>query len=357
MALNLIDLVQKNLSSPVLRQISSLLGESEASTQTAVAAAVPAVIGALMKQTSTPTGARDLAAQLDKTDTSFLSNLTSSLGGGARSLMDSGSNLVHGLFGSQLGAVNDGLSRASGMGKGAIASLLAVITPIVMGVLAKTKRDQGLDATGLSNLLGGQSSFLSGLLPAGMGDILGIGGLLGGAGAKVRATAERAGGYAADTGRAAARTTQRAASEGSSFVMKLLPLAALALLGLILWAWLSGRDKKVEAAPPLQGVAAEVQTDLRGFVDSATSALRGITDVDTARAALPKLQAATQGITGLSSKLTTLPAAARSSIATAASTSYSSVQSLVDKVLAIPGVGDIVRPATTSLMDALAKLR
>jgi hypothetical protein len=139
--------------------------------------------------------------------------------------------------------------------------------------------------------------------------------------------------------------------------MKLLPLAALALLGLVLWAWLSNRDKKVEAAPPLQGVAAEVQTDMRGFVDSATSALRGITDVDTARAALPKLQASTQGITALSSKLTSLPAAARSGIATAASTSYSTLQPLVDKVLAIPGVGDVIRPATTSLMDALAKLR
>ncbi len=368
MAVNLVDLVQNHLTGPVMRQFGSLLGESEAATQSAVGLAVPATIGALMKQASTPSGASMLSSLLDKADTSMLGSLASSLGGGAKSLLDSGSNLVRSLFGSQANAVSDGVSRATGMGKDKITKLLALIVPIVIGVLAREKRDKGLDTAGITNLLGGQKSFLSGLLPAGLSDTLGITDLIGATGAKARAAADRAGeyavrtaDYAADTGRAAVRTTARAAEEGTSILRKLLPLAALALLGLILWSWLAGRSgSKVDAAPRVEDAGAgvgAVQTELTGYIDSATAALRNITDVESAKAAIPKLQAATKGVNTLSTTLSSLTSAARSSVSSAASTAITSLQALADKALALPGVSDVLKPTVTGLMDALGKLR
>jgi hypothetical protein len=358
MAVNLIDIVQRYLSGPVMRQISSLLGENEAKTQAAVSMAVPATIGALIKQASTPSGASSLSSLLDKADTGMLANLTSSLSGGAKGLMDKGAHLVNSLFGSSASAATDSISRASGLTKEKTASLLALVAPVAVGALAKVKRDQGLDAAGLASLLDGQSSFLSGLLPAGLADVLGIGNLVGSAGAKAHATADRAAGYSADAGRATARTAQAAAHEGSSLLKKILPIAVLALLGLILWGWFANRSKPVEAAPPVKTeLAGGTQAELKGFIDNATSALRGVTDVESAKAAVPKLQAATQSINTLSSKLSALSAEARSSLSASAATAKTSLQALADKALALPGVSDVLKPAVTSLMDALGKLR
>ena len=361
MAVNVIDLVQKHINGPLTRQIASALAESEAKTQSAVAMAVPAITGALMKQAQTPAGADSLASLLDRTDTGLLANLTSALGSGAKGLMETGSTLTSGLFGPQLNAVSDGLSRASGMGKEKVVSLLALLAPVVMGVLAKVKREQGLDAAGLSNLLSSQSTFLSGLLPAGLGDTLGIGSMLS-SGTKVRAGAERPGAKAAGAGRAAARTaeraTERAVPEASSLLRKLLPIAVLAVIVLVAWGWWTGRDSSpVEAARPLQGVVGEAQTDLKNHVDTAATALRGVTDVESARAALPRLQTATQGIAALTPTLTGLPTETRSSLASAAAAAIKSLQPLADQALAVPGAEEVLGPAVIGLMDALAKLR
>ncbi len=363
MTVNLIDLVQRHLSGPVLRQISSILGESEATTEATVTTAVPTAIAALMKQASTPSGASALASHLDRVDTGLLGNLSSSLAGGAKGLMDGGASLARNLFGSQLDPLSDGLGRATGMGKGAITSLLALLTPIIAGVLSREKREKGLDANGLMSLLGGQKSFISGLVPADLSDALGLGAV----GAGARAAADRAGDYAvragdyvADTGRAAVRATQYAAGEGTSILKKLLPFVVLLLLGLIAWRWIAGRStSEVAAARPLgtDVKAAGPQADLSGTIDRAAGALRGVTDVESAKAALPALQAVAREIETLSSTIASQPSGVRSSIAASASTALSTLKSLGDKALAIPGVGEVLRPVMTSLTDGLTRLR
>jgi hypothetical protein len=46
------------------------------------------------------------------------------------------------------------LSQSSGISLASAGKLLAILAPIVMGVLGRAKRDQGLDSGGLAGLLG-----------------------------------------------------------------------------------------------------------------------------------------------------------------------------------------------------------
>ena len=355
MAANLIDLVQSYLGGPALRQISSVLGESESETQSALAVAVPATIGALVKQASTPAGASALSSLLEKTDTSLLGNLPASLSGGGKGLMEAGTSLGRSLFGSQLDGVSDALSRVTGMGKGVISSLLALITPIVLGVVAKEKRDKGLDASGLAQLLGSQTTFLSGLLPAGVSDALGLS--RNAAPEPVRAAAQR------DPApeRVSARTAHHAVQDAGSIWKTLLPVAALLLVALIGWSWFSGRTtSEVEASDTRTvtetGALDSARSQLSELIDGATRSLRGVTDVASAEAALPQIESAARGISGIAA-LDTLGAEADASLSSVASSATATLQPLVDKALALPGVAAVLEPATEALMDALDELR
>ena len=70
------------------------------------------------------------------------------------------------------------LSKASGLDFGAIAQLLPLLAPLVMGLLGRTQRQKGLDVGGLADMLGGErqqaDSALGGL--GGLGSLLGGGG-------------------------------------------------------------------------------------------------------------------------------------------------------------------------------------
>lgn len=351
MAINLLELVQSQLSGPILQKISGLVGESEAATKSAVGVAVPSLLAGMMKQASTPSGANALASTLDSVDTGILGNLGSALSGGGGKLMETGSGLVKNLFGGSLGSVTDVISKASGVGKGAIGSLLGMLAPILFGVLGKQKAALGLDAGGLANLLSGQKSFLSGLLPAGLTDTLGLGNLFGGA--------KEVGRAAVDTGRTAMATAGRAGAEtvkqGSSLAKKLLPLLLIAVLGFIAWRVFSTKSEPVAQAAMSQVDSTKRQ--LTGVLESATAALSGVRDAASAKAALPRIEDAARSVGSMASSLGTMPATVRDAVGQVTSSLLPGLKAAADKALALPGVSDVLKPAVTQLLDGIAKLK
>ena len=50
--------------------------------------------------------------------------------------------------------MSQGVGATAGLGKAQSAQLLAMLAPIVMGVLGSAKRSKGLDAGGLASMLG-----------------------------------------------------------------------------------------------------------------------------------------------------------------------------------------------------------
>jgi hypothetical protein len=99
-----------------------------------------------------------------------------------------------------------------------------------------------------------------------------------------------------------------------------------------------------------------VSADLAGAFSSLTASLTGIKDTVTAEAALPKLKDISDKLDGAKNTLEGLPEAGRSTILAQAKTALGKLQELADKVLAMAGVGDKIRPTLEALMGKLRAL-
>ena len=161
---NLLETIQQQLTPSTIQQMSRALGADPKATSNGVATALPVILGGLTRNASNPQGANALNAALDDHDGSILDNLGGLLGGAAASGIG-GAILGH-VFGSNRGAVEQGVGRASGLNAAQVAQLMAMLAPIVMGVLGRMKQQQGLDANQLPNVLqqtAAQNSGLGGL--------------------------------------------------------------------------------------------------------------------------------------------------------------------------------------------------
>src|SRR6516225_7421974 len=177
MATNLGDLVRGYLTPDVLERAASFAGASPAGTEKALAAAVPAVIGALAEMASTRTGAEQIGRMLDtgKFDGSTLSNPAGFFAGSSAtpSIADAGKGVVDSVFGGKASGVSDLIARSAGIGSGSASTLLGLAAGLVMNVLGRQRSSMGLDASGLLTLLTSQVPLLAGRLPAGLWSLLG----------------------------------------------------------------------------------------------------------------------------------------------------------------------------------------
>lgn len=98
--------------------------------------------------------------------------------------------------------------------------------------------------------------------------------------------------------------------------------------------------------------------ELTGVVDRVSGALSGITDAASAEAALPMLNEVRTKLDDLTATVEQLPAEARTTLAGVVSGMLPKLQTLVDQVSGMEGVGDVVKPAVEPIMaklDAWAK--
>lgn len=324
-----------------MSNLGGVLGTDKKETASAVAAAAPSLLGGLMKQGSTDEGAGALGSILDKFDGGLLDNLGAMFGGGKENgMMDIGGNLLGGLFGGSLGKITDLLAGATGLAGGKIGSLLKMLAPVVFGVLAKQKGILGLGVAGLAKLLMGQGQFLKGMLPAGMGETLGINGLLGGSEVRPQAAPHQAAPHQSEPG-----------SKGS-LLSKLVPLAVVAALGFFVYnKYVAGSS--VEAS---DSGAAAMTTELGETFDGITSSLGSVTDKASAEAALPRLETAAAGLSGIATSANALPEAARGPLRAVASKFLPTLQGTVDKVMGFGGVREVLSPIVGTILEKVKGL-
>ena len=205
---SLTDELLTQLQGAPLQQIASQLGTNPSQAQSAVAAALPMLLGALGRNAAQPQGAADLFGALQRDHVGRaaggggLGDLLGSVlggmggGGGAGGAADGASILGH-IFGGNQQRAEAGLGQATGLGANA-GQLLQILAPIVMAFLAQRTQAGGMDAGGLGAVLGREhaqvrqqggvgSDLLGSLLDqdgdgqVGLGDLIKLGGgLLGG---------------------------------------------------------------------------------------------------------------------------------------------------------------------------------
>lgn len=169
---SLLDGLMQQLGGDTIAKLGQQLGADSATTQQAVGAALPAILGALANNAKSPDGAAALAGALDKDhDGSVLNNLSSVLGAGGAA---SGASILKHVFGGKQGAVESAVGASSGLNGAQAGNLLAMLAPIVMGALGSAKRSGGLDAGGLAAMLGQEKSAISSQAGGALGGLMNL---------------------------------------------------------------------------------------------------------------------------------------------------------------------------------------
>ena len=254
MAIDLMDLVKGYLTPDVSQRAAGSIGESKSATQKALGGIVPTLVAGLANTASTSYGTQQLMRTLDagKFDGSALGNVASLFSGGAttQNTVSAGRGILDSLFGGKVANISDVIARFAGIRPESASSLLAMVAPLALHVLGKQRASVGSSPAALTSLLGEQKNFLSGLLPAGLGSILGGSGLTGavsGLGASAAATASGLGASAAAT---ASRVTHDATSTLPPPYRpnRLSPFLIAGAIILAALAWLSWPSSDVQQA-------------------------------------------------------------------------------------------------------------
>jgi hypothetical protein len=154
------DLLGQQQGDEALGQISQQVGAEPSMVNTAIQAALPAILGGLANNASTPDGAQSLDTALaNDHDGGLLGNL-----GGLGSMIldqstptprsaDAGGILGH-ILGANQGPVAEEASQRSGLPIGQVAQIIMMLAPIVMAYLGRQKQEQNVQADGLGGLIG-----------------------------------------------------------------------------------------------------------------------------------------------------------------------------------------------------------
>jgi hypothetical protein len=386
--MNLVSGIMQMISPAIIDKIASSLGINSTIARTAITYALPAILGGFATKAATPTGARDLYNAVSSADTGLFSNMDKVMGGaGKDALISNGTSMLNNLLGS--GTVNNitsALSKNTGIGAGAAAMLLPLAGQMALSGIAKAA--PGVDASGLATLLSSQQANLRAAMPGTPNmDTSRTGN------APVQEPARAAGGFgkwvipvvvaagalwyflqqgklpetpvATEQTTTAPATTTEATPAAPAATTEATPAApaAPAATTEATPAVPAAPAATTEATPAVPGGALVVdgvdvgQTLTKTMGDLQTT-LSGVTDVATATAAVPKLQEQAQALEGLAGSAGKLGMMQKTALGAMINTALPPLRAAADKVTAMPGVGDVIKPVIDGIfvkIEALAK--
>ena len=376
--MNITDLITSQLMSPdVLGKLSGLIGANESQTKTATSAAVPALLNVFGKMASTNSGADQLAKAMGGLDLGMLGNLAGALGGSQASGLGSmGGSLLTSLLGggNNLSSLVGTIASFAGMQPGIMKTLLTYLAPMVLGMVAKQFTGKP-DASSVSRLFSEQSNNIRGALPKGLS--------LG------------------DFGSASGRPSEPARHGGHSPEPQsaglpgwLLPLLALGALSLGLYIW--NQNKAANEVRPVAVAETEekvgpvtvketeiVATKGKEIIDvvvdqisidpkfleairvgknatdlfgGLTSVLKGVTNEETARLAVPELEKLAPMLTSLEEEAGRLPVEEKPAFTDFIGKNLGLLSKMIDTAMSLPGVKDLLGPVVGPMVETLTKM-
>jgi len=201
----LLDSLKDLVTPQLMSKAASLLGESEANTTKALGAALPSVLGGLLNKASDQGAAKKIFDLLTsrESDGSGLPNIDSFLTAtpSKTGLGGLASQFLSSIFGDKLSSVARMISSVSGIKESSASTIVNFAAPLIMSVLGKKIKTEGLNLSGLLGFLGGERDSILGAAPSGLAGALGLGNLanlgsslLSGVGAGAKVAGQQAGG-------------------------------------------------------------------------------------------------------------------------------------------------------------------
>jgi hypothetical protein len=140
------------LGTGAVGQISDQLGMDQRQTQQVIGMALPMILGALNRNTSSARGAKALTGALKRDhDGSILDNLPQALM--APETIDDGTKILGHVLGDRSTNVVNSVSRATKTDSDQVLKTFALLAPVVLGAIGQVQRQKKLNARGVSTLL------------------------------------------------------------------------------------------------------------------------------------------------------------------------------------------------------------
>lgn len=133
-----------------LAKLGTLIEGDADQASEGVAAAGPALLGALAENAATEEGAEPIADLVDSVGPSILDDVDGFLD---KDETDLGDGVLEALFGDDRSELLGGLSSEGSLGSSGYAKLLPRLAPLILGAVAKRKADDDLDVAGLAAAL------------------------------------------------------------------------------------------------------------------------------------------------------------------------------------------------------------
>jgi len=366
MAINLVSLIMQVVTPDMIGRIASALGVDRNDTRTAIGAAVPGLLAALSGVAAQPGGAQKLV-DAARQQTGTLGSFANMIGGaGQSSLIDKGSQILSSLLGGRdQAALAGAVGKYAGLGQNASGSLLGMLAPVVMGTIGQQQGSRSLDGGSIASLLSSQKDNIAAALPSGFANLLGGTGLLeslGGAARTASGAASQTARVTTSATRAIGDTAQRVAGAAPAVSLNwlywLIPL--LAILAVLIYLFAQPTEQVVQQGahpiPSLMVGGLDLRKEVTDSITNLRTTLAGITDAASAQAALPKLREATGQIDKVDGVVGQLSAEQRKLLAGLINPMMPTLNQLFDKVLAIPGVAEVLKPTIDALRAKLAVL-
>jgi uncharacterized protein DUF937 len=389
MAVNLIGVIMQYLTPNRIGRIAAAFNLDSKNAQGVAEVSVPSLLAGLASIALQPGGAQKLVDAV-RQHAGALDSRSNAVGGSTNQAMlaDKGTQWLSSLFGDQNHAALAGaVAKFCGLSQAASEALLGLFFPVVLGTISKQLDASSLNASSLTRLLAAQRDNVAAALPSGFADLLRgteLLGALSGARGEVSAAANRASGAAAtatnagsraatvvtDQASRAATTAARAVGDArtradsltapGSFNWLYWIIPALILVALIAWFFASNRLGQV-AQPPVTTQSltvggVDVGKEITGGLENLQTALQGVTDANSAKAALPKLQDTKGQIDKVNGRVGQLSPEQRKILSGLVNQFMPILNPLFDKVLTIPGVAEVIKPTIDGLRTTLAAL-
>jgi outer membrane protein OmpA-like peptidoglycan-associated protein len=164
MSLNILETFSSVVGGPVIRQLSSGIGESEDATRAAIHSSGPLLVASMMEQVTSTSGATEVyrAINDDRLDDNLVAKLSSVLSnrGSFEAFAKVGESMSRSLLGNRGGALVSALSSVSGVNPSSAQRLLSIALPVIFDIIRKYTKQHNLGISSVVSVLLNQRTSL-----------------------------------------------------------------------------------------------------------------------------------------------------------------------------------------------------
>jgi len=353
---NLVDSLKDQLMGEAGKKLGSMIGAKDSDIGKILGAGLPSVFSGLGAVASTKGGADKLSKTIGGMDSSAFGDLGKMLDSSA---MSGGGRMLGGLLGE---GVVDGIAnkvaKFVGVNVTIVKAALGYLAPVVLGSVAASLKGAKPDGTGLAKLFSDQKSNIAAAMPAGL-------------------SLDSVPGFNSLANNIASTTNQAVADAGGGPGKLLVPGAVIAaLIAAGIFFFNNGKkepeaikenaaDSNKAAIGAMQETSSmvdqvtearteAVKTSINGMMDGLMTHLGGIQDSASAEAALPTLTDMASKVDGLGLSISALPDSQRTIMGGIIKAQLEKITPLMEKISALPGIGDPIKTLLNQLRDKLA---